>query len=231
VSLGSSLDQLEHRGRVPAVRVAVVADRGSHGFRPEHTLEGYRLAIRMGADEIALELVSSSDGVLVARHESDLGATTDIAAHPEFADRGTTRQIDGSLLSGWFVEEFTLAELKRLTARERSAELWPASAAYDGMCGIPTFNEVLAMVRAESVRAGRRVGVVAELRNAAYAASLGLPLDRPLLADLRRHCLDHAHSRVTVTSTETAVLRELAPRTKVSVVQLLDPAQAAPPPG
>jgi glycerophosphoryl diester phosphodiesterase len=178
--------------------------RGSEGDRPEHTLEGYRLAIRSGADEIKLDLVSTRDGVLVARHDSELSRTTDVAARPEFAGRRTTRETGGLLVSGWFVEELTLAELKRLTARERRPELRPASAAYDGTCGIPTFNEVLAMVQAESVRSGRRVAVVVELRNPAYSASLGLPLDRPLLADLRRHGLDHALSRVSVTASEDA---------------------------
>lgn len=190
------------------------------GYPPEHTLEGYRLAIRMGSDEIAPELVSTRDGVLVTRHESDLGPTTDVAAHPEFADRRTIRETEGCLVSGWFVEEFTLAELKRLTARERLAELRLASSAYAGSCGIPTFNEVLAMVQAESFRAGRPVGVIAELRHASYSASLGLPLDVPLLADLRRHGLDHASSGVTVTCRETRVLHSLAQRTRVSLAQL-----------
>jgi glycerophosphoryl diester phosphodiesterase len=177
---------------------AAVSDDWS-GYRPEHTLEGYRLAIRMGADQIEVALVSTRDGVLVTRQESDLGPTTDVAAHPEFADHRAVREIEGCLVSGWFVEEFSLAELKRLTARERLAELRPASAAYDGLCGIPSFNEVLAMVQAESLRAGRAVAVIAELRHASYSASLGLPLDLPLLADLRRHGLDHPGSGVTVT--------------------------------
>lgn len=183
---------------------AAVSGNDWTGYRPEHTLEGYRLAIRMGAAEIRPELVSTRDGVLVTRHESDLGSTTDIAAHPEFADRQTVRAIEGCLVSGWFVEEFTVAELKRLT---------------DGTCGIPTFNEVLAMVQAESMRAGRAVRVVAELRHATYSASLGLPLDLPLLADLRRHGLDHPGSGVTVTCRETQVLHSLAQRTWVSLAQ------------
>jgi glycerophosphoryl diester phosphodiesterase len=172
---------------------------------PEHTLEGYRQAIRQGATVIELDLVSSRDGVLVTRRESELSLTTDVSMHHEFAARRTTREIDGLLVSGWFVEEFTVAELKRLT---------------DGGCGIPTFNEVLAMVQAESMRCGCRVGVVAELRRASYSASIGLPLDVPLLADLRRHGLDHAGSRVTVACDETAVLREFAERTTVPLVQL-----------
>lgn len=207
---------------------AVVAHRGASGYRPEHTLDAYRLAIRMGADDIELDLVPTRDGVLVARHEPELSATTDVASHPEFADRRTEKVIDGELRDGWFVEEFTLAELKALTARERFPELRPGSAAYDRQCGIPSFNEVLAMVHAESVRAGRTVGVMAELKCPAYYDSLGLPLDLSLIRDLRRHGLDHPRSRVTVMSFETGILRRLASQTRVPVVQLLDRADLRP---
>jgi glycerophosphoryl diester phosphodiesterase len=210
------------------VTPAVVAHRGASGYRPEHTLEAYRMAIRMGADDIELDLVITRDGVLVARHESEIGLTTDVSTRPEFADRRATRTIDGVARTGWFVEDFTLAELKTLTARERFPELRPESASYDGSCGIPTFNEVLAMVSAESVRGGRTVGVMAELKHAAYFDTLGLPLDRPLIADLQRHDLDHARSRVTVMSFETAILRRLAARTRVSVLQLLESAELQP---
>jgi glycerophosphoryl diester phosphodiesterase len=210
------------------VTPAVVAHRGACGYRPEHTLEAYRLAIRMGADDIELDLVCTKDGVLVARHESELSATTDVAAHPEYADRFTTRRLDGVERQGWFVDDFTLSELKRLTARERYADLRPASAAYDGACGIPSFNEVLAMVRAESTMAGRTVGVMAELKHAAHHDTLGLPLDRALLADLRRHGLDHPRSRVTVMSFETTILRRLAAQTGVPLVQLLGDAAEQP---
>jgi glycerophosphoryl diester phosphodiesterase len=206
----------------------VVAHRGASGHRPEHTLEAYRLAIRMGADDIELDLVCTADGVLVARHECEIGGTTDVADHPEFAARRDTRTVDGVEVSGWFVDDFTVAELKSLTARERFPELRPGSASYDGSCGIPTFNEVLAMVHAESVRAGRTVGVMAELKHATYFDAAGLPLDQALLADLRRHDLDHPRSRVTVMSFETGILRRLAPQTRVAVIQLLETAEQQP---
>ncbi len=210
------------------VTPAVVAHRGASGYRPEHTLEGYRMAIRMGADDIELDLVPTKDGVLVARHESEISSTTDVADHPEFADRETTRTIDGLTTTGWFVEDFTLAELKMLTARERLAGLRPESAAYDGACGIPSFNEVLAMVGAESVLGGRSIGVMAELKHAAYFDSIGLPLDEMLLFDLGRHDLDHPRSRVTVMSFEPTILRRLAHRTRVAIVQLLEAADQRP---
>ena len=210
--------------RTPSLvpKPAVVAHRGASGHRPEHTLDSYRTAIRMGVDDIELDLVVTRDGVLVARHESEISGTTDVADRPEFAHLRTTRTIDGERLHGWFVEDFTLAELKTLAARERMPGTRPANAAYDGAEGIPTFNEVLAMVGAESVRCGRPVGVMVELKHATYFESLGLPLDEPLLADLARHGLDHPWARVSVMAFESTILRRLASRTRLPLIQLLD---------
>jgi glycerophosphoryl diester phosphodiesterase len=210
------------------VTPAVVGHRGASGLRPEHTIEAYRLAIAQGVDDIELDLVPTKDGVLVARHESEISGTTDVAAHPEFADRRTTKVIDGEELDGWFVEDFTLAELKVLTARERLPGLRPQNTEYDGRSGIPTFNEVLAMVHAESVRHRRSIGVMAELKHASYFDSIGLPLDVALLADLRRHGVDHARSRVTVMAFESTILRRLFGRTRVPVIQLLEEPERRP---
>ena len=201
---------------------AVVAHRGASGHRPEHTLDAYRTAIRMGVDDIELDLVITRDGVLVARHDAELSRTTDVADHPELAHLRTTRTIDGVESTGWFVEDLTLAELKRLAARERMPRVRPANTAFDGAEGVPTFTEVLAMVGAESVRRGRAVGVMVELKHAAHFESVGLPLDRPLLADLGRHGLDHPWARVTLMSFEAPILRRLAARTRLPVVQLLE---------
>lgn len=207
---------------------AVVAHRGASGHRPEHTLDAYRTAIRMGADDIELDLVITRDGVLVARHDAELSRTTDVADHPELAHLRTTRTIDGVESTGWFVEDLTLAEVKRLAARERMPGMRPANTAFDGAEGVPTFTEVLAMVGAESVRRGRTVGVMVELKHAAHFESVGLPLDRPVLADLGRHGLDHPWARVTLMSFETTVLRRLAGRTRLPVVQLLAAAHERP---
>lgn len=207
---------------------AVVAHRGASGHRPEHTLGAYRTAIRMGVDDIELDLVITRDGVLVARHESEISRTTDIADHTGLAHLRTTRTVDGTEVDGWFVEDLTLAQLKTLTARERMPRMRPANTAYDGVEGVPTFTEVLAMVGAESVRRGRTVGVMVELKHAAHFEALGLPLDRPLLADLARHGLDHPWARVTLMSFETTVLRRLAARTRLPIVQLLDAAHRRP---
>ncbi|WP_165821011.1 glycerophosphodiester phosphodiesterase family protein [Nocardioides gansuensis] len=210
------------------VTPAVVAHRGASGHRPEHTLESYRTAIRMGVDDIELDLVITRDGVLVARHESEISRTTDVAGRPEFAHLRTTRTIDGIELTGWFVEDFTLAELKTLAARERMPGTRPDNTAYDGAEGIPTFNEVLAMVGAESVRRGRTVGVMVELKHATYFDSIGLPLDEPLLDDLARHGLDGPWARVSIMSFETTILRRLATRTRLPVIQLLEKAELRP---
>ena len=193
-----------------AVTPAVAGHRGASGHRPEHTLEAYRHAIALGADEIELDLVSTADGVLVARHESELSVTTDVADRPELAHRRSTRVVDGRPVEGWFVEDLTLDEVRLVRARERWPALRAGSAAYDGVLGVPTFDEVLTMLAEESARHGRSVGVLVELKDPAHSASLGLDLAEPLLDDLRRHRRDHSRSRVSVMSFEPTVLRSLA---------------------
>ena len=216
--------QVPVRDRTPSLVVtpAIVGHRGASGHRPEHTLEAYRTAIRMGVDDIEIDLVSTLDGVLVARHESELSGTTDVTDHLEFATRRDTRRIDDHLVTGWFTEDFTLAELKTLTARERLPATRPANTAYNGREGIATLTEILAMVHAESMRRGRSVGVMVELKHAAYFDSIGLPLDEPLLAALRRHDLDQPWARISLMSFETGILRRLALRTKLPIIQLLE---------
>ena len=204
------------------VTPAVVAHRGASGYRPEHTLDAYRTAIRMGADAIELDLVPTADGVLLARHENELSLTTDVAEHPGLAHLRTTKVVDGETFTGWFAEDLTLAEVKTLATRERRPGLRPGNTVHDGREGVPTLTEVLAMVGAEALRRGRAVGVLIELKTPPYFDALGLSLDGPLLADLRRHGLDHARSRVTLMSFDGAILRRLAPCTKVPLVRLLD---------
>lgn len=211
-----------------AVTPSIVAHRGACAHRPEHTMAAYRLAIAMGADDLEIDVVSSADGVLVARHENEISATTDVATRPEFAARHAVREVDGVHREGWFTEDFTLAELKTLTARERLPASRPASAAYDGMHAIPTLNEILAMVQAESTRHKRMVGLLVELKHATYFAGRGLPLGQPLTADLRRHEVDHARSRVSVMSFETTILRQLNQVLRVPLIQLLDRAERRP---
>ncbi|MCF6378822.1 glycerophosphodiester phosphodiesterase [Nocardioides KLBMP 9356] len=201
---------------------AVVAHRGASGHRPEHTLDAYRTAIRMGVDDIELDLVATRDGVLVARHDLELSATTDVASRPELSHLRRTRVVDGVEQQGWFVQDLTLAELKTLACRERMPGTRPANTAYDGAEGVPTLTEVLAMVGAESVRRGRQVGLLLELKHAAHHDALGLPLDGALLRVLARHGLDHPWARVALMSFEPGILRRLAGRTRLPVIQLVD---------
>lgn len=154
----------------------VIGHRGASGYRPEHTLASYRLAIRQGADFIEPDLVATRDGVLVARHENEISGTTDVAEHPEFASRKTTKVVDGRALTGWFTEDFTLAELKTLRARERIPEIRPGNTKYDRLYQIPTFAEVVQLAKRES-RGGREIGVYPETKHPTYFASEGRRID------------------------------------------------------
>ncbi len=200
----------------------VIGHRGAAGYRPEHTLESYRLAIRMGADYVEPDLVSTKDGVLVARHENLITDTTDVATHPEFAGRRTTKTIDGTSITGWFTEDFTLAELKTLRAKERLPLVRPANTAYDGRFEVPTLDEVLDLVLREQRRTHRRIGVYPETKHPTYFTSIGLPLEKPLLAALHRHRMDRPGSRVFLQSFETGNLRRLDRMTRLPIIQLVD---------
>ncbi|MCL3817191.1 glycerophosphodiester phosphodiesterase [Aeromicrobium wangtongii] len=200
--------------------VTVFAHRGASGYRPEHTLAAYELAIRLGADYIEPDLVSTRDGVLVARHENEISGTTDVAAHPEFAGRRTTKIIDGTPISGWFTEDFTLRELRTLRAEERLPGIRPANTRYDGRFEIPTFDQILDLAAREGHRHRRTIGVAPETKHPTYFASIGLPLERPLVRSLRRAGLDSRRAKVVIQSFETGNLRELSRRTRVPLVQL-----------
>lgn len=208
------------RGRPRPEGPLVIAHRGASGYRPEHTLAAYELAIRMGADYIEPDLVSTKDGVLVARHENEISGTTDVAVHPEFADRRTTKVIDGREVAGWFTEDFTREELKTLRAVERLPGVRPDNTRYNGRYEVPTFEEILELVRRES-RGRRDVGVYPETKHPTYFDSIGLSLEEPLARALQRAGLDCPDSPVFVQSFETSNLRELATRVRVPLVQLV----------
>jgi glycerophosphoryl diester phosphodiesterase len=210
-------------------RPIVIAHRGASGERPEHTLEAYRLAIAEGADYIEPDLVMTKDGHMVARHENEISGTTDVAAHPEFAARKTTRSIDGQAITGWFTEDFTLAELKTLRARERMPQLRPANAkAYDGKFAIPTLDEILALVAEANKTAGRRIGLYPEIKHSTYFAKLGLAMERPLVAALAKAGYTKASDPVIIQSFEVGNLKALHGMTKLRLVQLVA-SQAGPP--
>ncbi|GLV73581.1 glycerophosphodiester phosphodiesterase [Streptomyces hygroscopicus] len=165
----------------------VIGHRGASGYRPEHTLGSYQLALDMGADIIEQDLVPTKDGHLVCRHENDITATTDVASHPEFADRKTTKTVDGTKLTGWFTEDFTLAELKTLRAKERIPGTRQHNTLYDGRWEVPTFEEVLQWADREGRRRGRRVWLYVETKHPTYFRKLGLGLEEPLAKLLRRY--------------------------------------------
>ncbi len=205
----------------PGSRPIVIAHRGSSGERPEHTPMAYRLAVDQGADFIEPDLVVTRDGHLVVRHENEIGGTTDVAARPEFTDRRQVKVIDGEKLEGWFAEDFTLAELKTLRARERMPGLRPASAAFDGREAIPTFQEVIDLAKAESRRLGRPVGIYPEMKHPTYMASIGLPLE-PRLADaLKASGLDSRTAQVFVQCFEPGPLKAFSQFSKARRIQLV----------
>ena len=203
-------------------RPIVIAHRGASGERPEHTLAAYALAIQQGADFIEPDLVISRDGVLLCRHDTEIGATTDIAARPEFAARRTAKTVDGARLEGWFAEDFTLAELKTLRCRERIPQLRPANAAFDGQEAIPTFQEVIDLAK----RAERAVGVYPELKHPTFLAAAGLDGVPLLVEQLKRNGLDARDAPVFVQCFEVAPLQRLRTLTRARLIQLVASAGA-----
>ena len=197
-------------------RPIVIAHRGCSGERPEHTLAAYARAIDQGADVIEPDLVPTRDGVLVARHENEIGGTTDVARHPRFAARRTTKTIDGQAVTGWFVEDFTLAELKTLRARERLPELRPANTTFDGRFEIPTLAEIVALAQA------RGVGLYPETKHPTYFAGIGLGTDAPLVAQLHAAGWSGPDDPVFIQSFEVANLKRIAGLTRLRLIQLMD---------
>jgi glycerophosphoryl diester phosphodiesterase len=190
-------------------RPIVIGHRGASGYRPEHTLASYELAARMGADFLEPDLVVTSDGVLVCRHEPEIGGTTDVASHPEFAARKTTKILDGETVSGWFAEDFTLAELKTLRAMERIPQFRQHNTLYNGRYEIPTLQELLVLRVQLSRELGRNLGVCPETKHPTFFQRAGLPLESRLLEILRRNRLNHPDAPVFVQSFEVTNLRQL----------------------
>jgi glycerophosphoryl diester phosphodiesterase len=194
-----------------APNVLVIGHRGASALRPEHTLASYAVATAGGADFVEPDLVATKDGVLVVRHENEIGGTTDVAAHPEFAARRRTKTIDGVSVTGWFTEDFTLAELKTLRARERLPDVRRASAAFDGQFAVPTFDEMIGFVAAEASARGRVIGIIPEIKHSSYFRSIGLPMEDKLLASLAAHAYTRA-APVEIQSFEVGNLRYLRER-------------------
>ncbi|SDU08768.1 esterase-like activity of phytase family protein [Jiangella alkaliphila] len=201
--------------------VTVVGHRGASGYRPEHTLAAYETAILQCADYIEPDLVSTKDGILVARHENEIGGTTDVATRPEFVNRRTTKVIDGVSVTGWFTEDFTLAELRTLRAKERIPATRPANTAFDGLYQIPTLDEVLDLARNSRTCDGQPVGVYPETKHPTYFDGIGLSLEEPLVAQLKANGLNHRNAPVILQSFETGNLKQMDRMTDVRIAQLI----------
>lgn len=206
----------------------VIGHRGASGLRPEHTLASYALAIDQGADFVEPDLVSTRDGVLVARHENEISGTTDVVSRPEFAARQANKVIDGVSVTGWFTEDFTRAELKTLRAVERIPQLRPGNTAFDGRFEVPTLQEVIDLVKAKGLETGRTIGIYPETKHPTYFKSIGLAMEPALAATLTANGYVGPDAAVFVQSFEVANLKELGGLTDVPLVQLFGGAVAKP---
>jgi glycerophosphoryl diester phosphodiesterase len=199
-------------------RTLVIGHRGASGYRPEHTLASYELAARLGADFIEPDVVITKDGVLVCRHEPEIGGTTDVANHPEFASRRVTKQLDGVAVTGWWAEDFTLAELNTLRAIERLPAIRQENTMYDGRFTVPTLQQVMDLRTDLSRKLGREIGIYPETKHPTYFQQKGLPLEARLLGLIRRNGLNSSDAPIFVQSFETKnlqQLRDLGLRTRV----------------
>ena len=203
----------ERASEHPSPRPLVVAHRGASGYRPEHTLAAYRLAVTLGAEAIEPDIVATRDGELVLRHENEISGTTDVADRPEFASRRTTREIDGQRLTGWFTEDFTWAELSTLRARERLPQVRGASARFDDRYPVLRLRDLLQLLdeAPPAPGTGQPVRLVAEIKHAAYFASIGLPLDELIAAELSPWSVAQP-GRLIVEAFEQTVLGQLRDR-------------------
>lgn len=197
---------------VPRKSPLVIGHRGAPGYRPEHTRSSYELAMAMGADAVEPDVVATSDGVLVVRHENEISGTTDVADRPEFHDRQTTKTVDGQRITGWFTEDFTWEELETLRCRERISDVRPASASFDGQQRMLRLTELLDLVRAGSLEHGREIGVVLEVKHATYFAGLGLDLAPLIEQDLRACGWATGELPLIIESFESTVLTDLRTR-------------------
>ncbi|KAF1332603.1 Glycerophosphoryl diester phosphodiesterase, partial [Globisporangium splendens] len=197
----------------------IIGHRGAPGYLPEHTLEGYTLAIEMGVDFIEPDLVMTKDGVLVSRHEPNIIDTTDVSDHPEFADRKKTVKIDGIPFVGFFVSDFTLAEIKTLRAKQAMVD---RDHSYDGLYEIPTFDEIIALAKAKAIEVNRTIGIYPETKHSFYHRNLSLPLEEKILSTLEAAGWNNADAPVYIQSFEQSNLQEIRKNSTVKLVQLVD---------
>ena len=224
----NALPYFEHLGHIKTGPI-VIGHRGASGYLPEHTLESYALAIELGADFIEPDLVLTKDGQMIARHEPMIGATTDVASHPEYADRKTRRMVDGVEYDDWFASDFTLAEIKTLRAVQTRAD---RDKQYDGLYQIPTLNEVIALAKSKSQQTGRNIGIYPEIKHSTYHANVkdannhklfGMHVfENKLLKKLHQAYGNSACAPVFIQSFEVSNLQYLSHKTDIQLVQLID---------
>ncbi len=204
-------------------RPLIIGHRGACGHRPEHTLESYKLAISYGADYIEPDLVSTKDHVLIARHENEIGGTTDVAT--KFPDHKTTKIIDGKKITGWFTEDFTLKEIKTLRANER---LDSRDHSFDGKFEVPTFEEILTLVQSASKKQKKQIGVYPETKHPSYFVSINLPLEESLIEMLKKFNMNTQNSLVFIQSFEMESLKKIKKMSPVSLIYLIDDPEMVP---
>ncbi|CAH0722631.1 unnamed protein product, partial [Brenthis ino] len=214
-------DAGRHRGPDSCTPV-IIAHRGASGYAPEHTLGSYALAITMGADYVEPDLVITKDGQLIARHDNELGLTTDVASHPEYLHRRKTQTIDGKEVTGWFTEDFTLEEIKSLRAIERIPDIRPGNARMDGTFEIPTFQEIINLVKGLQISLRKTIGLYPEIKHSSHFKNLGLPMEQLLVNTLHRNGYVDSDASVYIQSFEVNNLKELKKLTKLRLIQLYE---------
>lgn len=202
----------------------MIAHRGACGYAPEHTLAAYALAIQQGADFIEPDLIMTRDGHLIARHDNVLNLTTDVALHPEFGSRRTTKRVDGAEITGWFSEDFALAEIKTLRAVERIPDARPSNARFNGQFEVPTLEDIVELVKIHERARQRKIGIYPETKHAGYFRRLGLPMEQTLVEVLGTHGYETNRDQVFIQSFEIGSLRMLRALTRIPLIQLLDTA-------
>lgn len=210
--LAGASGPLPRLGVMPRTRPLVIGHRGAPGYRPEHSRSSYDLALELGLDAVEPDIVASRDGVLVVRHENEISGTTDVADRPEFADRRTTKTVDGRRLTGWFTEDFTWDELSTLRTRERIPDIRPRSATFDDAQPVLRLTDVLDLVREASLAQGREIGVVLEIKHATYFASIGLDLAPMIERELRASGWASGELPLIIEAFESTILHRLRER-------------------
>jgi glycerophosphoryl diester phosphodiesterase len=216
------------RQPAPTDSPIVIGHRGAAGYLPEHTLAGYALAVFQGADFIEPDLVMTKDGQLIARHEPILDETTDVSARPEFASRRTTKVLDGFTVTAWWAEDFTLAEIKQLKARERIPTVRPANTRVNDQIQVPTLQEVIDLAKGLEKVVGRKIGIYPETKHPTYFRKLGFAMEETLVSVLRKNGYEGKRDQVFIQSFEVANLKQLAHMTNIPLIQLFGGASSQP---